>query len=353
MARPFVRNVLAATVLLLAAAGAVNFAVDPFQQYRIPASYPAHFYPVFQRHEAPGIARHYDYDRAIVGSSMTENLAASEVNRILGGKTFNLSLGAMTAYDARRLLEVAFRRGGVKQVLYNLDYNAFSGAVDRTGLPDAFPGYLYDESRWNDYPYILSASTLRKSLEIVANRKVNRFSTDADRPWYWAEGVDFSARRTVEGLDPADLNRRFKQPPRTLEGMKASFEANVVPLVEANPRTEFVFVYPPYSILVWADFRQRGQLEVTLEFKRYVFARLGKHPNVRIHDFQAEDEVVGDLSRYFDIYHYSPEIGRWTIEEIAAERYRVTADNLEAGIAELRALAKGVDPARLIGEARR
>ncbi len=353
MAARFVAHVLLGAALLLAAAGAFNYAIDPYQQYRIPTRHEPRFYAAFQRFENPGIARHYDFDRAIIGSSMTENLAGSEVDAAFeGGRTMNLSLSAMTAWDARQLLEVALRRGTLRQVLYNLDFNAFSGAVDRTGFPEPLPLYLYDEAIWNDYPYLLSAATLRKSAEIVAGRRVNRFSTDPDRPWYWAGAATFSARRAVEGLDPADINRRFRQPPRTLEGMRASFTANVLAVVRAHPRVEFVFVYPPYSALVWADFRQRAQLEITLAFKRELFEALAPLPNVRIFDFQAERPVVENLDLYSDIYHFSPEVGRAILAAVAAGANRVTRENLESGIRELRRLAEDTDPARVIASAR-
>ena len=154
MPRAFVRNVLVAALLVLAAVAALNAAVDPFQQYRIPTGYAARFYPVFQRFEASGIARHYAYERAIIGSSMTENLVASEVDRRLGGKTFNLSLGAMTAYDARRLLEVALARGTVKQVLFNLVGNGFKFTERRSSprvafgcaLQDGLPVYFVEDN---------------------------------------------------------------------------------------------------------------------------------------------------------------------------------------------------------------
>ena len=48
----------------------------------------------------------------------------------------------------------------------------------------------------------------------------------------------------------------------------------------------------------------------------------------------------------------SPRTGLWAIESIAAGKHRVTAENLEAGIIELRTLAEGTDPARLIGAVR-
>lgn len=353
MGKRFVLHTLLLAFLALAAVGTFNYRVDPFQQYRIPKTYAPRFYQAFQRHENPGIARHYDYDRVVIGSSMTENVSGSEVDKAFGsGRTVNLALSAMTAHDARRLLEVVLGRGKAKQVLYTLDFNAFSGAVDRTGFPEALPTYLYDRHRWNDLPYLLSMATARRSLDIVRDAKEGRFSTDSDRPWAWDAGAEFSAARTVANLDPANLNARFRQPPRTLEGMLASFEANLATLVDAHPEVEFVFIWPPYSVLVWADFAQRGQLEVTLDFKRRFFARLGGKPNVRIHDFQAREAVINDLGLYTDIYHYGPPVSSDLIRGVAANEERVTAANLEAGQERLRAIATSVDPHALVAAAR-
>lgn len=353
MGKRFVLHTLLLALLALAALGTFNYRVDPFQQYRVPKAHAPRFYQAFQRHENPGIARHYDYDRVVIGSSMTENISGSEVDKAFGaGRTVNLALSAMTAYDARRLLEVALARGTARQVLYTLDFNAFSGAVDRTGFPDALPTYLYDRHRWNDLPYLLSIATARRSLDIVRDGKEGRFSTDRDRPWAWDAGTEFSATRAVANLDPANLNARFRQPPRTLEGMLASFEANLAVLVEAHPQTEFIFIWPPYSVLVWADFAQRGQLDVTLEFKRRFYARLGAKPHVRIHDFQGREAVIHDLDLYTDIYHYGPPVSSAIVADVAAGRERVTAANLEPGLERLRALATSADPRAIVAAAR-
>jgi len=265
----FIRNSLIGALLLLAIAGAINYRVDPFQQYRIPTTYAPRFYYSFQRHENPGIARNYAFDRVIVSSSFMENISASEVDRAFGaGKTFNLSFSALTAYEAGQLLESVFAQGRVKEVIYNVDFNMFAGGLRRTGIPDPLPLYLYDERRWNDYPYVLSMATLRKSVNILLGRHEVGYREDADNPWYWGDTAEFSVKSVVEHLDFKDLNKRFKQPGRTLRGMLKSFEANLLPLVRAHPETRFIFVWPPYSILVWADFRQRDQLELSLDSRR-------------------------------------------------------------------------------------
>jgi hypothetical protein len=351
VAKRFIRNSLLVAAALLAAAGLVNFEVDPFQQYRVPTWYEARFYRSFQRYENPGVARNYVFDRAIVASSFFENISGSEVDRAFGyGKTQNLCDSALTAYDARKLIETALSTGRVKEIIFNVDYNSFSGPPDRVGFGDKLPLYLYDRTHWNDYPYLLSIATLRKSLDILAGRKEEGYRTDADAPWYWADTVTFSATNVVDQLDVNDLNHRYQQPQRTLDAMMKSFGANVLPLVRDNPRTTFIFTWPPYSILAWIDFRRRDQLDVSLDFKRRFFEVLSKYPNVRIHDFQARTDWITNLGEYRDIYHFSPRISDALVEDLAAGRERMTPEDYVARIEKLRSIALSADLGRIIAD---
>ena len=350
----YIAGSIVGAVLLLGAAGALNFVVDPFQQYREPTHYHARFFRSFQRHENPGIARNYAYDRAVVGSSFFENISGSEVDAAFGaGRTMNLCMSAMSAYDERKLIEVILRRGTVKQVITNVDYNMFSGPVDRSGFPGKLPLYLYDETHWNDYPYLLSILTLRKSLDIVGRRPAVGQRIDRDKPWYWADEETFGAKNVIERLDFDDLNKHFKQPPRGIEGMMASFEANFVPVVAAHPETTFYFVWPPHSILVWVDFRERRQLDLSMDFKKRFFEAMSKYPNARIYDFQDRADIINNLEDYRDIYHFSPKISTLIVREIAQDKDRVTAANVDQHIARLREMALAADKKKIFEAAKR
>ena len=348
----FIRNSLIGAFVLLAIAGAVNWRVDPFQQYRIPTTYAPRFYYFFQRHENPGIARNYDFDRAIVGSSFLENVSGSEVDAAFGaGKTFNLCFSALTAYEARQLLESVLARGKVNEVIYNVDFNMFAGDPRRTGIPDPLPLYLYDAWHWNDYPYVLSIATLKRSMNIILDRREAGYREDRDNPWYWGDTADFSVKSVVERLDFKDLNKHYRQPNRTLDGMMRSFDENLAPLVRGHPDAKFIFVWPPYSILVWADFRQRDQLDLSLEFKRRFVAALAKYPNVRMHDFQARTDWITHLGDYRDIYHFSPKISSAMVKEIAAGHERLTPENVGERNRVLREMGLAADPGKIIADA--
>ena len=334
----------------LAALAGFTAAIDPFNHYRMHDAPWQRFYPALQRYQNPGLAKHASYDSIVTGSSLMENFKNDQVDAALGGRSLNLAQGAMTARELHELLGTAYRARAagqtIRRIMVDLNFNAFSGPVDTTSGP--LPGYLYDGNWFDDLHYLLAGGVALKSLEIVTGKRWTHFTTNAAAPWYWGDGVSFSRATTVAGLDPGNINKTFRQPPRTLRGMQESFNANLLPLIEAHPETLFTLIYPPYSLLAWADFAQRGQVEVTLEFKRWVFASVGSRDNVQLFDFQDEAALIGNLDFYKDIYHYSPEISRWMLRCIQRGERRVSAVNLEAGLRHLAALAQDADPVRLI-----
>lgn len=355
---PFLRTFLVTALFMLGSIAALNVVIDPLQQYHLAESYPVRYYPAEQRLLNPGLARHASYTRLVTGSSLMENVDTRDVDRAYGhGRSINLSISAMTAFDAAQLLRVALDTGKPQHIIIHLDYNAFSGASDRSGFADAFPGHLYNRWWLDDAPYWLSLATTRKSIDILRGTSRNtsnaRFSTNPYRPWYWADGVEFSAAKATRGIDPQHINRQFKQPDRTLDGMLASFDTNLLPLMRAHPEVKWSLVYLPYSSLVWADFHQRGQVDITLQFREAALARTTGLTNVTWHDFQADAALVEDLSHYTDIYHFSPTVSRTLIARIARGEGKLTRETIVQNNAWLNALSTRVDPVRVVREAQR
>ena len=323
----------------IAAIAAFDFIVDPFQQYRKPSWYMPHFYRTLQRHINPGLAKNYDYDTVITGSSMMENYSNAEAGRILEGHTINLAMGAATAYELRHLLNTVIATGKAKHIVFDMNYNAFAGSPSSQVVSESLPLYLYDRNPFNDLHYLLQWQTLSKSLEIVTGSVRSGFSIDADRPWYWADRYPFSKKTVLQDLDIRDLNRTYRQSARTLDGMLASFETNLLPIFRSHPDVRFSLVYPPYSALVWRDFAQRNQVDVTLAFRRRVFEALRGLPNVSLHDFQTRRDWITNLDHYKDIYHFSPMVSRDMLISVARGTDRVDERQVVDAETTLRALA--------------
>src|SRR5207244_2667821 len=119
----------------------IVYAVDPMQFFRRAA-----YAPVFstnERYQLPGLAKNYDYDTVIAGTSMSQNFYPSYANKVLGARVLKVAISGSSAHEQFLILNVAVRTGKVKRVIWGLDEWAFSGAPDRVrddlGM---FPHYL-------------------------------------------------------------------------------------------------------------------------------------------------------------------------------------------------------------------
>jgi hypothetical protein len=325
----WLRAVLAAVLVCFASAAVFVVWVDPFQQYHLASRFPPRFYFLHHRYINPGLARNQVYDTVVIGSSIMENTRNDFVARACGGSAVNLSMPAMSASEQRLMIETAFAYRGLRRVIAVLDFNEFAGGVDeRQDVAGPLPRYLYDRNPFNDLPYLLSADVMAKSWRIVTGDTSEKFTSDPNGAWYWGNVVRFGREQVLRGLDLEHLNARYQQPQRTFPGMRASFDHNLLPLLRAHPETEFDLVWPPYSVLVWLDFAQRDQLDVTLQFKRYVAEVAATMPNVRVIDLQAERAITHDLERYDDIYHFDPAVNELLVDAACKGRWQVDATSV-------------------------
>lgn len=347
-ARRWFIGALLTPVAILAAVAAFNAYVDPFQQYRIAERYPPRFYALLHRYITPGLAKNAVYDTLLTGSSIVENTRNDTIGRLCGGIGLNVAMPALTGIEQGMILRTALAARPLQRAIVVLDFTGYAGPPDaRHPLAGPLPAYLYDRNPANDFAYLLSWGVLVKSWRIVTGDASERFRTDPAAPWWWADQKRFARSEVLRHLDPRDLNAQFPQPPLDLPAMRASFERNILPVLEAHPQTEFDLVWPPYSIVVWGDYVQRRQLDVTLAFKRYVFDATRGLANVHVIDLQGVADVTHDLDRYTDLYHFAPAINDWVIDAACHDLHRVRADNVEALDRQLRAQALAFDPASL------
>jgi len=341
--RRWAAGVLGSTAAALAIVAGINAVVDPFQQYRLATA--PRFYALHHRWINPGIAKHAVYETVLIGSSIMESTRNGWIAAACGGPAVNLSMPAISASEIRTLLDTVFVSRAPHRVILVLDFNAFAGAPDaRQDSAGPIPLYLYDRNPFNDLPYLLSGTVLKKSISLLAGRVDESFRSDTDAPWFWGDRFQFGAAEVLKGLDQNDINARFQQPARTLAGTNASFAHNILPVLQRHSDTQFDLVWPPYSMYVWRDFEQRGQLDVTFDFKRDVTRAVAGLKNVAVVDLQTHAEVTTNLDTYMDIYHFSPQVNRWIIERTCAGDDRVAAATVGSAEARLRSALAAWQP---------
>jgi hypothetical protein len=344
---PYRRTVLAfllGSALLALLAILCALVIDPLQFYHKPWFYK----PIYlneQRYQNPGLARNYDYETIILGTSMTENFFPSQVEEAIGGRTIKLSLRGSLADEQHRIARLALETGKPKTVLWGLDFFALraDGLDDQEGNPDyEFPYYLYDDNFLNDYRYWFNYYPYLELAKGFARHLTGR-GTDLEHLYNWNDRFAFGEDVTVRHFrtkmaEYAAYARSNREEP--IEAAQASFRTNILSLVEAYPEVKFLIYYPPYSILRQVFWRETNpeRYEHQLAMKEWMFAEFSRYPNVEVYDFQAEADWTFNLGYYKDMSHHHQDINTRIAQAIGRRdpKYRVTAENVRRFAEELR-----------------
>ena len=107
-------RLLGASGLIIAAAAALNFVVDPLQLFR-PARFFTAMYSPDSRMQDAGLIRSQDFDTVFMGTSLAIHFRQSDIDRMLGVKSLKLAMTGSTSHEqsfrARRGARASSRDG--------------------------------------------------------------------------------------------------------------------------------------------------------------------------------------------------------------------------------------------------
>lgn len=304
---------LAAAACILAAALVVY--VDPFFHYHAPLK----GFPYLvdnQLSQNPGMASHMEYDSVILGSSMTVNFQTSWFQELMGLNAVKLSYSGAYPKDQANIMDIIFKSDNnkgdkrIKKVFLGIDVITYTGGVEETKYP--IPEYLYDENYLNDIKYVLNKDVI---LNYILRPAADPDPTDLSNVYasWWTEEYyseqwvlhNYASPRQVEEETPPDAY---------LASTEKNLDVNICPYIEANPETEFIIFFPPYSILFWNDVIVENHLDATIEEYRYIAERLNAYENVKVYFFPDQEKIICSLNNYADYSHYHPKFNRYMTE---------------------------------------
>jgi hypothetical protein len=334
---------LSASGLIIVAAVALNFVVDPLQLFR-PARLFAAMYSQDSRMQDAGLIRSQDFDTVFMGTSLAIHFRQSDLDRVLGVHSLKLSLNGSTSVEQNFVLAAALERHP-KRVLWELDDWIFRDAPD-TDSNIYLPADLYRRNARGLASYLFSGAMARESAWILA-----RSIPPIEKPVAWlTTGVLFKfpiarvddINVPCSGFDVAQAYnakkamaafRHITDPVRSAyladgadyDVKVRNFERDMIGLIAANPDVTFEIYFPPYSILQWVAMRDASPqtFEQVYNFTAYASRRLTAFPNVRLYDFREAKDVTHDLNNYADVIHHSPTIDLKVLSWLAEGKYLV------------------------------
>ncbi len=336
-------RLLGASGLIVVAAAALNFMVDPLQFFR-PAHFFAAMYSQDSRLQDAGLIRSQDFDTVFMGTSLAIHFRQSDIDRTLGVKSLKLALNGSSSREQVFVLAAALERHPGR-VLWEVDDWIFHDVPD-VDSNVYLPADLYRGNARGVAGYLLSGRMARELAWIMARSipalqpVVARLTSDAIfkfpissvddinalRPDFDAAAA-YNAKKAIAAFrhitDP--VRRKYLADDTDYDMKVRVFERDAIGLIASHPDVTFDIYLPPYSILQWVAMRDAspGTLKHVYDFSAYFCRRLAAFPNVRLHDFRSVSEVTHDLSNYADVIHPSPAVDLKVLSWLAEGKYLV------------------------------
>lgn len=301
--------------------------IDPFFQYHAPLeSFP---YQVDnQGLQNPGMARNFDYNSIIIGSSVTANFYGGWFDEDFGCDSIKLVQNAAFPRDYRNLfMQVDKGCDDLKYVFWTIDPFNFK-EPDTIAYP--IEEYLYDSNPLNDVKYWVNADVL---TEYILKPMFDAKDATDFKDVYETHSVLWYGREfAMKFIDEEEQSDTFLEPDALLETAAITFDDNIAPIIESHKDTEFYISFAPLSIMRWYSEVSTGRINAQLEVYRYTMERLLEYDNVKLFCFADDLELISDLNRYADAIHFDREVSHMMEQSMASGAYMVTKENMNERI---------------------
>lgn len=330
--------VLGGTLGLLSIIGLITFVIDPYLHYRKPNG--SLEYPLKdERYINDGIARNYEYEAMITGTSMAQNFKASQMEELWQVPTIKTAYSGATFHELNESIRRAISYNhDLKYVLCSLDGSRINHDA-YTDSYEGYPEYLYDKNPFNDVNYLLNKEVVPKTIAVVNYTRAGNKTTSMDAYGSWSQYKVYGKEAvevTVVPKQAAAETVSFSS--EDAKRVRENISENYLKTALENPEVTFYFYLPPYSIYYWEDLVKTGQMEAQLKAEELAVSLLIQASNIHVYGFADRTEITANLDNYMDILHY----GDWINEEIMDMIYRgegeLTKENYKEYFQKIREL---------------
>ncbi len=337
---------IALIVIALTLFGLVTVVIDPFFQYHKPLEQLQYPIPAnLQRYYSFGIAKNFDYELLITGSSVTENFKPSEFEQLFDEQAVKLSIAAANEYEIDLLIEAALKANdNLKTVIYNTNTSMYLTPIDYEYDSD-HPTHLYDNNYFNDVSYLFNKDVLFDfTLKVIEYTKQGGKTPTFDDYSYWHDtvfdGDAFLNGYSVWNVQKTSVTTLSEQDKKLII---YNLEKGIFDIAKRHPDVTFILFFPPNSVLWWNDADQLYPVSYWIERKAFVIEQLLTVPNIKTYFFMGESDITFDFSKYIDTVHYSPDVNSWMAQEFTKDTYLLTKDNYQEILQDTQELYENFD----------
>lgn len=287
-----------------------------------------------ERYTNPGIAKNFEYETIVTGTSMTRNFMPSLIDELFQTTSVKLPIPGGRYGDINELLRVAFDANkDIKHVMVTMDLDRIIMNYNEKN-DETVPYYLYDNNPFNDISYLLNKTVLVHDClgNIMATVMKQEGSTLDSYASYDSEcGKDAVLSQYYREENICDRKPYGVEEQRIVED---NINKNYISLIKEHPDTHFDIIIPPYSIVYWDSANRKGELENQIMAEQKAIEMLLQYENVSVYSFYNDTELICNLDNYYDSIHYNADISRKILTDISEQKSQITLDNLDKRMEE-------------------
>lgn len=326
------KKFLVSLIALILVVISTVYIIDPFNYYRWNDNR-----WMDSRFVTPGIIKNYDFNYAIIGSSMIQNMQMDWFKEKGYHSPVKLTKGGMNINEELLVMDVLLKNDIKVDTMLNIDIHSILSCEKIQPVSDYYPDYLFNEIILDDYKYWFNfdalfyyvpvnvIADLMKGLGIPYREGV-KDKLDIDKIGEWISSYDFGKDIVLKNyLDENQNVSQIKEHTNLEIENKVDEIVNYLELYceRINKQNHILTIaFPPYSVLYWKDQLVKGTLDDIIYTKYYLIQKLLEIPNVKIIDLQSLPQI-NDLNNYKDLTHYNLDLQKIYADSIFDDKYTI------------------------------
>ena len=261
----------------------------------------------------PGIAKNYDYDTVIIGSSMAQNFDMEFFRSEMSSKPVKMVMPGISVNEMTLFYDLAIHANRAHSLFLVVDLPQFNREYIFGAFPDRLPRYLYNDCFRDDFKYLWGYDTWFRFIPV--NLSINflyklgiKFPSkledrlNIDKIGDWSKEYVFSKETVIENYQAGHFSTTRENGDDMENRMKRNIDTFLDHIFATMEGRTIVFAFPPYSVLYWYDVRKDGLFDAYMAAKAFFIERC-QNAGVRVVDAQDMSEIV-ELNHYKDNTHY-------------------------------------------------
>jgi hypothetical protein len=300
---------LGLSMLALTVTVGINYIIDPFTYYHQP--WTTINFSKNQRYSNPGLARQFEYESVLMGTSHVMELESGRFSEIVGMPSLNLSISAGLFREQSQLTELVLKQNKARSIYWEMNFGSFMLGDILTETGQEYPQYLYAPTFETPLRYLMSFDTLIASRNALRNAGEVTIDNRNELPVR-----EFSRDRVIAHWNyqmsrwTVELKQFWDHYQKTIEPASVILDRHLRPILEQNPSVTFKLFLPPTSILFLLLHENMGNsdLENWLLFRDALAEIADDYSNTEIYDFQNDWHTMENLDIYSDLEHFNEDV---------------------------------------------